>query len=416
MAGRTRPEPIPGMVGVIDIGTSKVCCIIAAPAADGCQLLGLGHQRSGGIKTGVVVDVEAAERAVRAAVSQAERMAGIELDTIVLSVACGRLRSQSFIARAPVAGPIVARSDIDRVIAGGEAYAERSGRGVVQVTRSDWRLDGVKGVRDPLGLAGQELSVELTAVTADEAPLRNLLAVIERCHLGTGGLVAAPFASAIAVATSEERHAGALVVDIGAGVTSLAAFADGRLVHADVIPVGGNHVTFDIARNLVSSVADAERIKTLYGTLVKAQSDDSEVISYPGAGEDEGTYFQTTRAALREIITPRIAGHLALLEERLTAAGLGELAARRIILTGGGSQLLGLDQAWSRRLGGPVRLARPRPIGRMPANMCSPAFSTAIGLALGEVSPDAAVRPGRQAAAGPGGYLGRMRRWIAESF
>ena len=417
---------IQGLVGVVDVGTTQVCCLIAAPdAAGGQTLLGLGHQRSQGIKSGMVVDTSEAERAVRAAVGQAERMAGVALDSIVLAVACGRLKSSGFVARAmvegrvegAVEGGVVRAADIDRVIAGGEAYVERgNGRCLIQLTRSDWQLDSVKGVRDPRGLAGRELSVQLTAITADEAPVRNLVGVIERCHLAVEGLVATPFASAIAVATPEERRAGVLIVDIGAGVTSLAVFADGRFVHADAIPVGGQHITYDIARALAAPVAEAERIKTLYGTLVKAASDAAEFISYPGTGEDDQGGFQTSKARLREIIEPRVEHVFSLVEERLAGAGLVGFASGGVILTGGGSQLLGLDRVWMRRFGGTVRIGRPKPIGRMPPSMCSPAFATVVGLAVGEVGQGSAVGAVRRTPMGSPGYLGRMRQWIGESF
>ena len=409
---------IQGIVGVVDVGTAKICCLIAAPdGAGGQTLLGLGHQRSQGLKSGMVVDTDEAERAVRAAVGQAERMAGVSLDSVVLAVACGRLKSSGFVARALVEGGVVRTADIDRVIAGGEAYVERSnGRCLIQLTRSDWQLDSVKGVRDPRGLAGRELSVQLTAVTADEAPVRNLIGVIERCHLAVDGLVATPFASAIAVATPEERRAGVLVVDIGAGVTSLAVFAEGRFVHTDAIPVGGLHITYDIARALATPVTEAERIKTLYGTLVKAASDAAEFISFPGAGGDDQGSFQTSKARLREIVEPRVEHVFSLVEERLDGAGLMGFASGGVILTGGGSQLLGLDRVWMRRFGGAVRIGRPKPIGRMPPSMCSPAFATVVGLAVGEVAQGSALGSVRRTPIGSPGYLGRVRQWIGESF
>lgn len=406
-----------GTVGVVDLGTSKVCCLIAGPDAEGrLTLQGLGHQRATGLKSGMIVDVDEAERSVRAAVAQAERMAGIRLERVVVSVACGRLKSQTFVARAAAEGQLVTAGDIDRVIAGGEAYVARSGRMLIQLTRSDWRLDGAGGIRDPRGLAGRDLSVELTAVTADEAPVRNVLSVIERCHLATDGLVATPFASAISVTTAEERRVGVLLVDIGAGVTSLAAFSDGRLIFADAIPVGGHHVTYDIARALSTPVAEAERIKALYGTLVKAASDATEQFSFPILGEEEPSLYHTSKARLREIIEPRIEGLFGLVEERLHSAGLSGLLAGRVALTGGGSQIMGLDQSWARRFGGNAYCGRPRPIGRMSGNMCSPAFATAIGLVVGEATHEAQSGLGRRSGYSASGYLGRVKQWISESF
>ncbi len=405
------------LIGVLDIGTSKICCSIADTTQDGERhLLGFGHQRSRGLKSGMIIDADEAERAVRSAVGQAERMAGVSLDRVVLSVSCGRIRSTSFAARADVEGPVVRDHDLGRILAGGEAYLDRASRSIIQLMRSDWRLDGASGIRDPRGLAGRELSIDLNAVTADDGPVRNLLGVIERCHITVERMVAAPYASALAVVTEEERRLGVLVVELGAGLTSFAAFADGRLVHIDTVPVGGNHVTYDIARELVTTVAEAERIKTLYGTLVSAASDDQEMIAYPIAGDDEGALHQTSKAFVRDVLAPRITGLFGLIAERIEDADLGELASRRVVLTGGASQLLGLDQAWSQRFGCIVRIGRPQPIGHMPASMCSPAFSTVIGLMSIEAPALDEARSGAGSGRRERGYIDRMQRWVRESF
>ena len=411
------PTRGPDVIGALDIGTSKVCCLIARLDRGAPQLLGLGHQRSRGLKSGMIVDAEEAEKAVRAAVGQAERMAGVSLDSISLAVSCGRLRSASFAARAALEGPVVAEADIDRILAAGEAYLDRAGRTIVQMMQSAWRLDSAGGIPDPRGLAGRELAIDLTAVTADDGPVRNLLGVVERSHMTAARLVAAPYASAIAVSTEEERRLGALVVDMGGGLTSFAAFGHGRLLHADSVPVGGNHVTFDLARELVTTVPEAERIKTLYGTLVRAASNESEIFSYPVAGDEPGALHQASKALVREIAAPRIDGLIDLLLERLAAAGLAELARRRVVLTGGASQLLGLDQVWNGRLGATARIGRPQPIGRMPEGVCGPAFATVTGLA--RIAAEPAIVPGNARGAGPArdrGYLDRVQRWMSESF
>jgi len=407
-----------GVVGALDIGTSKICCVIAAIDRGQPVLLGIGHQRARGLKSGMVVDAEEAERAVRVAVAQAERMAGVSLDTSMVSVSCGRIRSTGFVARAPVDGPVVRQSDIQRILEGGEAYLDRSGRTVIQLLRSDWRLDSAAGISDPRGLAGRHLAIELTAVTADDGPVRNLLGIIERSHLVAERLVAAPFASAMAVTTEDERRLGTLVVEMGAGLTSLAAFVDGRLTYIDSVPVGGNHVTYDIARELVTSVPEAERIKTLYGTLVKAASNENEIFAYPVAGEEEGAAHQVSKAFVREVIKPRIDGLIDLVRERIAEAGMADALRHRVVLTGGGSQLMGLDQTWSERLGVATRIGRPQPIGRMPASMCSPAFATVIGMVAcaSEPAPAAATRGGFQHVRRERGYVDRMQRWIRESF
>jgi cell division protein FtsA len=405
-------------IGVLDIGTSKVCCIIAGVEDGATVLLGLGHQRSRGMKSGMVIDADEAERAVRAAVGQAERMAGVSLDRIVVSLGCGRLKSTTFRARGQVETGVVGEHDIDRLLAGGEAYLDRSGRSVIQLMRSDWQLDSASDIPDPRGLAGRDLAVDLTAVTADDGPVRNLLSVMERGHLSADRLVCAPYASALAVMTDEERRLGAIVVDLGAGLTSFAAFCDGRLLHVDTVPVGGNHLTYDIARELVAPVPEAERIKTLYGTLVKAASNESEIFAYALAGDDDAATHQTSKAHVREIVVPRIDGLLELVAERISEAGLGDLASRRMILTGGASQLVGLLDIWASRFGGMVRIGRPVPVGRMPSSMCSPAFATALGLVGLVTSPGAEVMGvrNRSASLRERGYVDRVQRWIRESF
>jgi len=406
------------IIGAVDIGTGKVCCIIAARDQGQPVLLGIGHQRARGLKSGMVVDADEAERSVRAAVGQAERMAGVTLDSVVVSVSCGRVRSASFSARAHIDGPVVREHDIDRILGAGDAYLERSGRTVIQLMRSDWRLDGATGIVDPRGLAGRELAIDLTAVTADDGPLRNLLGIVERSHMVAERLVASGYAGALAVTTEDERRLGTLVVDMGAGVTSLAAFADGRLVHLDTIPIGGNHVTYDLARELVTTVQEAERIKTLYGTLVKAASNDGEIFAYTFTGDDEGATHQVSKAFVRDVVKPRIDGLIDIVAERLAEARLDDHAARRIVLTGGASQLLGLDQVWSERFGATVRLGRPQPVGRMLVSMCSPAFATVLGLVGigGQPQPVSGALGNLHGRRRDLGYIDRMNRWIRESF
>ena len=304
-----------GIVGLLDVGTSKSFASSlrlrpapARPAADRAACASTASVTSGraSLKAGVITDLEAAEQAVRDAVSQAERMAGVELDEVSLSVSCGRLRSHNFAANADVEAGVVTDNDIARVLAGGRAYAEREGRTLVHLNRYGFRLDGSAGVREPRGMAARKLSADLHAVTADDAPLRNLMLVVERCYLSVAGIVATPYASALAATSEEERRLGVTCIDIGGGATTIAVFSEGQFLYTDAIPVGGNHITFDIARNLQTPLAEAERIKALYGTLVGAPSDEHEAFSFPLAGEEDGALAHTTKARLTTVIRPRM--------------------------------------------------------------------------------------------------------------
>ena len=412
------------VLGLLDIGTSKICCLIAVPdrsgrfmggGAPGYRIAGVGHQRSRGVKAGVIVDLDEAEQAVRAAVAQAERMAGVRLEEVIVATACGRMRSSHFVAHAEVENGYVRDADMRRLGAAGRAYAERDGRVLLHLDRLGWRLDGVAGIHDPKGMTGNRLSADLHAITADDAPLRNLMLLVERCYLTLGRAVPSPLASVLAVTSEEERRLGITCLDIGGGMTGISMYADNRLLYVDTVPVGGNHMTFDIARELRTPLAEAERIKALYGTLVAARSDEHEVITYSLAGEEEPALHHTTKARLRSILQPRMEGLLALVRERLQRSKVTSYAGERVVLTGGTSQLVGIGEFAANKLGRPVRVARPHPIGGMPANACSPAFSTVIGLAeaaqMIEANWSLPEYPGSQE-----GYLSRMSEWLRQSF
>ena len=412
----------PRILGLLDIGTSKVACLIVALDPRGpsilpgmrtpFRVLGIGHQRSRGLKAGVITDLEEAEVAVRAAVDQAEQMAGVTLGEVYVSVACGRLRSEVFAANADVATGVVGDEDVARVLEGGRAYAERDGRMLVHMNRIAIRLDGAPGGGDPRGLAAHRLTADLHAVTADDAPVRNLLLLVERCHLDVAGLVVAPYASALAATSVEERRLGVTVLDIGSGTTSVAIFADGAFIDAETIPVGGGHMTFDIARGLQAPLADAERIKALYGTLVPAPSDEHESFSYPLAGEADGTLHQSTKARLAEILRPRVSGLIGLVRERLDASGMADFAGDRVVLTGGASQVIGLGEHVANLLGRRVRVSGPDAASALPSGLMAPSFATVIGLVAAAAAGDGLVAAHRDRARLAQSYLGRVGQWL----
>ncbi len=410
------------IVGVLDIGTSKIACLIAAMEGEtasgsaGVRILGIGHQRAEGVKGGVVIDLERAEQAARAAIAQAERMAGVELGEVHVSVSCGRLNSHNFSARAEVAGGFVAEEDLDRVFAAGQAYVEQAGRALVHLNEVAVRLDGAPGARDPRGMAAREIALDLHAVTADEAPLRNLLMVIGRCYLEAASCVPAPYASALAATTRDERRLGVTAVDIGAGTTTLAMFAEDRFLHASAMPFGGAQITFDIARALHAPLAEAERIKALYGTVLCAPSDEHDVFSYPAAGDERDVAHQMTKAELAEVVRPRVRAIVEHVRQRLEASELSGYAGRSIVLTGGTSALTGIADFAAAELGRPVRVAGPQAVPGLPPALGSAAFSTAVGLLLSdrpEYSGRKVVGPSQS---GAEGYLKRVGQWLREGF
>ena len=411
------------VIGLLDIGTSKtVCVIVAVPQSRAAtslrqvevRVLGTGVCPSRGVKSGTIFELHEAEQAVREAVAQAERAACTAVESVLLAVACGRLKSSTFTAETNIEGRVVEAADIERLMAAARKHVERDGRALLHMNCISYRLDGTAGVGHPLGLAGKTLGSDLHAVTADEAPLRNMVHVVERAYLSTAGLVPAPYASALAATTGEERQLGVLCLDVGAGTTSLATFAQGHLLSSEVIPIGGNHATFDIAQTLSASVYEAERIKKDHVTLARAAGDDQDVIAYVLADVEAGAGSQTTKGQVRAVVRDRMLRLFGDVAERLERSNAARYA-KRIVLTGGVSQQAGLGELAADFFARPVRVARMQPIDGLPAGFASPAFSTPVGLVQIALDPSA-VTHWEQSGLAASGYLQRMGQWLRESF
>jgi cell division protein FtsA len=424
-------------LSVLDIGTSKVVCLIAQlnPAMESetlrgrthlARVLGIGHQRSMGLKGGAIVDLEAAEQAIRQAVDSAERMAKVEVQSVIVNLTGGRLGSQSYAASVRVRGQAVLNADMERVLAAASEHSLKPGRAVLHALPTGFALDGQRGVVDPTGLIGERLGVDMHVVTADVAAARNLMLAVERCHLGVEAIIATPYAAGLSALVDDEAEMGVVVVDMGASTTSVGVFVGGHLVHADAIAVGGHHVTMDIARGLSTRVAAAERLKTLYGSALATASDEREIIAVPLVDEEERDIpNHVPKSHLTRIIKPRVEEILELVRDRLKNAGFSAEAGRRVVLTGGASQLTGLTEVARRTLsaqkgGAQVRVGRPLGIRGLPEAAKGPAFSAAVGLL---VYPQVAhiehfePRSGSMfLGTGTDGFVSRMGRWIRDSF
>jgi cell division protein FtsA len=418
------------IVTALDIGTSKVCCLIGKTSAapdwfegkgDAVQfeVLGFDHTRAEGLKAGMVTHLDSAEHCIRSAVDAAERMAGVTVEDVHVSVTCGRLKSDSFSASVALASGAVRDDDVQRLLAGGRQYAARDKRTVLHALPTGYRLDENSGISEPQGMCGERLSVDLHAVTADEVAMRNLILVVERCHLGVASLVAAPYSSALAVVTPDEANLGVACIDFGAGTTTLSVIVDGHFIHADAIALGGNGVTTDIARTLSAPMEHAERLKTLHGSAFATLSDEREIITYPCvSGMSQGSLNQITKAQLACIIRPRVEEILDLMRRRLAGSGLAAEVTQHLVLTGGGSQLTGLPELASNMFGRPARLGRPRAMNGLPPVAAAPDFSAAIGLLLHWARGDdkLGARTEQRFLRTGTGYFAKVGEWIMENF
>jgi len=433
LAPRMRQIPArkSAILSVLDVGASKIVCLIArltpmepSEALRGrthrCKVLGIGHQRSSGVKGGAVVDLQAAEHAARLAIDAAERMAGVEVGGGIVNMSGGRLASSRFSATATLRGKAVAEQDVQRVLEAAATANAEPGRTILHALPTAFRLDATQDVRDPKGMIGVELGVDLHVASCDSAAARNLMLVIERCHLRVEAMVATPYAAGLSTLVDDEAELGAAVVDFGGGSTTVGVFSGGRLIHVDAVALGGVHVTRDVARGLNVSVTDAERLKTLYGACIASPSDDRESIAAHRLGEDMDHPSHLPKSELLRIIRPRVEEILELVRDRLRASGHAAQAGRRLVMTGGACQLTGLPELARAIISSQARIGRPLGIEGLPESGKSPSFAAAVGLM---VYPQMAgleyyeiTRQFSRQQQGEGGYAARVGRWLKESF
>jgi len=379
-AGRKRPFK-PGTFGVLDIGTTKITCLIGKGESDGnLRVLGCGWVRSRGVRLGNITDLAAAERAIRAAVGQAEQQADTHLRAVTVNLSGGQPESRLFNVRWPVGGRAVSDADVRRVVNEGRLRAMTDGRDVIHALPLSFSVDETTGVEDPRGHHCDQLAARLHVIDASAMALRNLSAVLARCDLDIAELVAAPLASGLSALVEDERELGATVVDMGGGTTSIAVFGEGQVLHTALLPVGGLHVTKDIAGMISTPLESAERLKVMYGNAEASSDDDREMLNVQQIGEDEHLFARMPRSRIVAVIRPRLEETFELMRDRLDGAGLGKAAAGRVVLTGGASQLDGISQMAARILNRQVRLGRPVAVRGLPDNATGPGFATAVGL------------------------------------
>ncbi len=345
---------------MLDIGTTKIACLIARTESDGSlRVLGFGWQRGSGVRGGTITDLDRAERAIRACVGQAEDMADTRLRSITVNLSCGMPESRLFNVQWPMGGRAVDESDIRRVVSEGRARAESDDRDIIHALPLAFSVDETSGVADPRGLHCDTLTARLHVIDASTNALRTLATCIGRCDLDIAAIVSAPMAAGLSTLVEDERELGTTVIDMGGGTTGMAVFAEGQLLHTALLPIGGTHVTSDLARMLSTPTDHAERLKTLYGSVHASPDDDRELLPVPLVGEEEHQMAKVPRTAVVNIIRPRLEETFEMVRERLDASGFARAAGARVVLTGGASQLGGVRELAATILDRPVRLGRP---------------------------------------------------------
>ena len=404
-----------GLIAALDVGSSKVCCFVARLPSDAPpRVIGVGHQASHGIKNGVITDMEAAEAAILQAVHDAEKMAGETVRSVMVNLSAGRPASHAMDIEVSIAGHAVEDADVRRALSQTREAKGLADAELIHLLPTGFAIDGHGGIRDPRGMYGDRLGVSVHLITAATGAVRNLKTTIERCHLTVDAFVVSAYAAGLATLVEDEIALGATLIDMGGGTTSFAVFHDGQVIHTDSVPFGGSHVTADVARGLSTPLASAERLKTLHGAAVTSEDDEQEVIDVPQVGEESHeTPNHVPKSILNGIIQPRIEETLELVRARLEASGVSNLAGRRVVLTGGASQLQGVRELAGTILDRHVRLGRPQRLRGLAESVSGPAFATVAGLiayAYGSQPSWAAPLPIEIGQ--PVGLVGRLQGWL----
>lgn len=397
-----------GRLAVLDIGSSKITCLVLkldparlAEAGEhdrlgtslfgAVEVVGARTVQSRGLRRGEIIDMDEVCRCIRLALLNAEKMAAPRVDRVdqaIVSFSGGRPESFSTLGEVETETGQVTERDLSNALAAAPEPPLGQGRQILHAQPVEIAVDERSGLTDPRGMTGERLSILMHVLAVDSRPLANLMECVRQCDLDLAGVVAAPYASGLAALVEDEQRTGAVCIDMGGGSTSFAVFLRDNLICVEQIRYGGDHVTSDIAAGLLMRQAAAERVKTLYGGVIATGADDREMIDAPRIGEEEApNRRQISRGMLIGVIRPRVEETFRILRQRLVELGVTEMPGCAIVLTGAASQMPGVDEMATRILGRRPRIGRPIRIAGLPQALSGPDTSAAVGLATYALRP-----------------------------
>jgi cell division protein FtsA len=392
-----------GVVAILDVGTSKVACLVlrfdgeeplredglgSLAGQSQFRVIGAATTRSRGVRFGEIDAIPETERAIRTAVQAAQKMANVRVDHVIACFSGARPRSYGLAGEIQLASGQVSEQDVGRVLAACDVPDFGENREVIHAHPVNFAIDHRSGLGDPRGHVGNRLSADMHLVTIDAQALQNLLYCIKRCDLELAGIASSGYVSGISSLVEDEQELGAACIDMGGGATGLSIFIKKHMIFTDSVRLGGDHVTSDIAKGLQVPLAVAERIKTMHGGVVATGMDDREMIEIGAdCGDWEKDRRQVSRTELIGIMRPRVEEILEEVRAMLDAAGFEQLPSQQIVLTGGASQIPGMDGLAAKILGQNVRLGRPLRVLGLPQAATGPAFSSTVGLCLFAAHP-----------------------------
>jgi cell division protein FtsA len=398
----------------LDIGSHKVCCfIVELDEFLNARLVGYGQHASGGMKRGMIVDMDRTETAIREAVQQAEDMADTEVGSVIVGLGGIHLRSHMTDGLVVLGQHEITQADVEKVIDVARAKYLEGDRQIIHAQATKFVLDNQTDIRDPRGMTGSRMEADVHIVSAASSAVRNVVRCVERCHLEVQDIVVQPLASAFSSLVDDEKELGVALVDIGAGTSDIAIYVDGALAYTAVVPVGGQHITADIARGLSTPLSHAERIKSLHGCAMASLVSEDETIDIHYVGEeDETPPKQITKSQLAGIIQPRCEEILEMVRDKIEQSGFESAIGRRVVLTGGSSQLTGLRQLADVVLDKSARLARPQGLEGLTDLSGGPQFATVAGLVLYGAKQAAAYRRSQRSGQWLQGVLAPLQRLL----
>ena len=393
-----------GVIAILDVGTAKIACLVLRfdgfepdRDADGVgpmagqssfRVIGAATTRSRGVRFGEISVMNETERAISTAVQAAQKMANVRVDHVIACFSGAEPRSYGLAGEWELQDSVVTEQDVARVMAACDVPDIGEGREVLHAQPVNFALDHRTGLGDPRGQIGNRLACDLHMLSVDASVVQNLLYCIKRCDLELAGIASSAYVSGISSLVEDEQELGAACIDMGGGATGLSIFMKKHMIFADAVRMGGDHVTSDISKGLQVPLVVAERIKTKHGGVHATGMDDREMIEMGGdSGDWEKDRRQISRTELIGIMRPRVEEILEEVRARLDAAGFDSLPSQQIVLTGGASQIPGLDMLASRILGQRVRMGRPLRVQGLPQAATGAAFSSAVGLCLFAAHP-----------------------------
>ncbi len=398
----------------LDIGTSKICAVVGEVTHDGIDIIGIGSHASKGLRKGIIVNLDATVESIKKAVEEAELMAGCSIGTVYAAISGSHIKGINSHSIVAVKNRIITDKDIERVIDGASAVVMPMDREIIHVVPQQFVVDDQEGIKEPLGMAGSKFEANVHIVTASVSCVQNVIKCANRCHLNVTDVVLSPLADSYACLSDDEKELGVAVVDIGGGTTDIVIYVGGSVVHTASLPLGGNHLTNDVAVGLRTPALEAERLKQKYGCALAAMVSKDDTIDVPSVGGRRTRVL--SRQILAEIIQPRLEEIFDIVKQEIARSGYEDSIASGIVLTGGVSLMEGAPELAEQVFDLPVVRVTPRGVGGLVDVIRSPLYATAVGLVVYGFERNKTARLRERDEGALIKVKSKMKNWFQEMF